>query len=149
MIELNSALDFTFFDDQGQVYKLRCGHVDVAHPNGWFGIYINNAMVYVTQTEPAAGIRELTNFAAVQKWAERVFDLIFIEWQNEGKPAIKSGIGYDEWKAELIKVTARATGQSEGVIKINDGEAVKWYNDGLTPYQCFRETWDMENDAGT
>lgn len=53
---------------------------------------------------------------------------------------------YEEWKAELISVTARATGQSERMIKINDVEAKRWYDDGFTPYICFRETWNMEND---
>jgi len=57
-------------------------------------------------------------------------------------------MSFDEWKAELIKVTARATGQSETAIKISDPDALIWYNDGFTPYQCFRETWNMENDAG-
>lgn len=147
MTELNSALDFTFFDEQGRVLRLRCGHVSVAHPKGWFAIFVNEAMVYITDREPACGPTQLLNFENVQKWAERVFDLLFIEFQNEGNSGVAKFATYDEWKAELIKVTARATGKSEREIRISDGDARMWYNDGFTPYQCFRETWDMENDG--
>lgn len=81
-IEVNSALDFTFFNESGQLLKLRCGHVDVAHPNGWFAIYINNAMVYITDKEPEYRVTMVTNFAVVQNWAEQVFKILFEEWQN-------------------------------------------------------------------
>lgn len=148
MTELNSALDFTFFDDQGRVLKLRCGHVSVAYPNGWFAVYVNNAMVYITDKEPEYRVTMVTNFAVVQNWAKQVFDILYKEWQGKGNSGITELIGYNQWKAELIKVTARAAQKSEREIKINDNEAIKWYNDGLTPYQCFRETWNMENDAG-
>lgn len=55
--------------------------------------------------------------------------------------------GYQQWKAELIRITAEKTNQSPESIKINDLEAFQWYNDGITPYICFRETWNMENDC--
>lgn len=63
-------------------------------------------------------------------------------------PKPDGSAAFPEWRAELIRVIARATGQSEAVIKINDIEAEKWYRDGFTAYQCFRETYDMENDSG-
>jgi hypothetical protein len=51
------------------------------------------------------------------------------------------------WLAELHYITANETGQPPALIKINAGEARKWFNDGYTPYYCFRETWGMENDS--
>lgn len=46
------------------------------------------------------------------------------------------------WLAELAKLLHEAAdGQP---IKINQEEARKWFCDGMTPYQCFRETWNME-----
>lgn len=49
---------------------------------------------------------------------------------------------YIQWKAELIKLVSDATGESK--VLISDTEARKWYDDGATPYQTFRETWNME-----
>lgn len=54
---------------------------------------------------------------------------------------------YASWKKELITVTAANTGRLASTIVINDIEALKWYNSGATPYQTFRETWEMENDS--
>jgi hypothetical protein len=71
-----------------------------------------------------------------------------VKQQSDGKSATGGKVSYDEWKKELIQVTARATGQSEKSIKISEPDAKMWYNDGFTPYQCFRETWDMEDDVG-
>ena len=54
---------------------------------------------------------------------------------------------YADWKAELIRIAAKETGQSESAININDNEAIQWYNDGWPAYYVFRENWDNECDA--
>lgn len=51
------------------------------------------------------------------------------------------------WLAQLYYITANETGLQPSEIKINEQEARKWYDDGATPYQCFRETWSNENDS--
>ena len=54
----------------------------------------------------------------------------------------------DEWIDELRKLVANANGAiSETSVTVFREEAKKWYDDGFTPYQCFRETYDMENDS--
>lgn len=57
---------------------------------------------------------------------------------------IKANAQYFTWKAELIRITKEKTGESG--VRINDEEAVKWYNDGFTPEQTFRETWQSDGD---
>lgn len=57
-----------------------------------------------------------------------------------------NAITFDEWKAELITVTARYAGVSERTIVINDQQTKKWYDSGATPWQCFRENWDCDGD---
>jgi hypothetical protein len=55
---------------------------------------------------------------------------------------VKEDAKFVEWMAELAALLhGAAQGQP---IKINQEEARKWYDDGCTPYQCFRETWNME-----
>lgn len=54
---------------------------------------------------------------------------------------------YEQWKAELIKVTAEKTNQPEYAIKISDDGAREWFDSGATPYQTFRETYQIENDG--
>jgi hypothetical protein len=55
---------------------------------------------------------------------------------------IKEDAKFIAWLAELAALLhGAAQGQP---IKINQEEARKWYDDGATPYQCFRETWNME-----
>ena len=51
------------------------------------------------------------------------------------------------WLAQLYYTTAKETKLQPAEIKINEQEARKWYDSGATPYQCFRETWNMENDG--
>jgi hypothetical protein len=51
------------------------------------------------------------------------------------------------WLAALHYITANETRLQPSEIKINEAEARKWYDMGCTPYQCFRETWAMENDS--
>lgn len=55
---------------------------------------------------------------------------------------------FTTWLVELRRVTAAKTGLQSSTIGINEAEARRFFNDGFTPYQCFRETWNMENDAG-
>lgn len=55
-------------------------------------------------------------------------------------------IPFEDWKAELIRITARATEQSERRITINDNTAREWYDSGATPWQTFRENWDSDDD---
>jgi hypothetical protein len=55
---------------------------------------------------------------------------------------------FEVWLAVLYYVTCSKTSESPYNVKVNEREARKWYNDGFTPYQCFRETYDMENDMG-
>lgn len=55
---------------------------------------------------------------------------------------IKENAKFIAWLAELA---ALLRGAAQGQpIKINQEEARKWYDDGMTAYQCFRETWNME-----
>lgn len=54
-------------------------------------------------------------------------------------------MSYEEWKAELIKVTAEETQRPASEIKINDVEAKKWYDSGVPPYFTFRETYNNES----
>lgn len=55
---------------------------------------------------------------------------------------VKENAKFIAWLAELAALLhGAAQGQP---IKINQEEARKWYDDGATPYQCFRETWNME-----
>jgi len=53
---------------------------------------------------------------------------------------------FELWLAALYYITANETRLQVTEIKINEAETRKWYNMGCTPYQCFRETWGMEND---
>lgn len=48
---------------------------------------------------------------------------------------------YEEWKAELIRITSEETGTPVHEIKIRDSEGMKWYESGTHPYYCFREQW--------
>lgn len=53
---------------------------------------------------------------------------------------------YDDWKKELIVITAKETGKEEWEIKINDDAAYGWFLDGISPYFCFRENWQSDGD---
>lgn len=55
-------------------------------------------------------------------------------------------MSFEDWKAELIKVTAKATGLPEHEIKINDQGAAEWYRSGWSPYYTFRETYAGDGD---
>jgi hypothetical protein len=56
--------------------------------------------------------------------------------QNEA-PALS----FEEWKQQLIDVTAEKTNQLATEIKINDANAREWWQDGFTPYATFRENY--------
>jgi len=62
------------------------------------------------------------------------------------KKRLTPEISFEDWLKELIKVTATEIGEAGDVIKINTDAAKQWYDDGFTPYQCFRETFNNEND---
>ena len=53
---------------------------------------------------------------------------------------------YQEWKFELIQITARELKTPEWQIKINDMAAKEWYDSGVSPYMCFRENWQSDGD---
>jgi hypothetical protein len=55
-------------------------------------------------------------------------------------------VTFEEWKAELIKVTARALGISERGVKLNDEECLNWFASGATPWQTFRENYNNDGD---
>jgi hypothetical protein len=76
------------------------------------------------------------------------------EYTNPALPAVLNvqhgridDTTFNIWLAELYYITASETGLHPGEIKINQAEARKWFNDGFTPYYCFRETWNAENDS--
>lgn len=48
---------------------------------------------------------------------------------------------YDEWKRQLIIVTKQAAPNTE--FKINDVEAQKCFDSGMSPWQTFRENFRM------
>ncbi len=55
---------------------------------------------------------------------------------------------FEQWIEELIKITAQEINELPTTIKINMEAAREWYNDGFTPYMCFRETFNNEDDCG-
>lgn len=84
----------------------------------------------------------LSGCEEVSKDAESAEEYLKSEGVNIAE--VKENARYIAWKAELIKLTKGKTGES--VVKINDAEAVKWYNDGYTPEQTFRENWQSDGD---
>ena len=52
----------------------------------------------------------------------------------------KPKLSFEEWKAELIRITAEETGKSANDIRLGEG-AREWYDDGFSPYATFRETY--------
>lgn len=50
---------------------------------------------------------------------------------------------FESWLEQLQTITAEKTGTN---AKINQAEAKKWYSDGFTPYQCFRENWHSDGE---
>lgn len=97
-----------------------------------------------SQTKAKEGLVRLilAGAAEVSKNAESAEEYLKSEGVNVTE--IKANAQYFTWKAELIRITKEKTGES--VVKINDAEAVKWYNDGFTPEQTFRENWQSDGD---
>lgn len=54
----------------------------------------------------------------------------------------KTEVTYEQWKENLIAITAKELGMNEWEVKINDTEARAWYESGISPYFTFRETWN-------
>jgi hypothetical protein len=82
----------------------------------------------------------LANAAEVSKDAESAKEYLLNEGVDIAKLA--DNAKFVTWLAELSKLLHEASqGQP---VKINQDEARKWFDDGMTPYQCFRETWNME-----
>lgn len=46
-----------------------------------------------------------------------------------------------EWLDSLKQVAADKLNIELSEVKINEEEAFKYYKDGFTPTQCFREAW--------
>lgn len=66
----------------------------------------------------------------------------YLESEGVDMGNLKEDVKFVTWLAELAKLLhGAADGQP---IKINHDEARKWFDDGMTAYQCFRETWNME-----
>lgn len=55
---------------------------------------------------------------------------------------LEDNVKFVAWLVELSKLLHEAAAGQP--VKINSTEARKWYDDGATPYQTFRETWNME-----
>jgi len=51
------------------------------------------------------------------------------------------GQKFVEWLSELKQVVCDKTNCLPEEVKINDEEAFKYFKDGFTPTQCFREEW--------
>ena len=71
--------------------------------------------------------------------------LIHMQHLQTEKPVLS----FDDWKVELVRISARETGTPEVtmIALINFDEAKKWWQDGWSPYATFRETYSNENDS--
>ncbi len=58
----------------------------------------------------------------------------------------KPKITFEEWVAELRKVTAKETSTEIGEIIIHTEAAREWYDNDFTPETCFRETYMGDNE---
>jgi hypothetical protein len=99
----------------------------------------------------------LENYPIIPKGTPRFYTDVFEEvetWPGkeeitDGAPANANnatvkGVTFGQWKALLIEVATNNTTQD---FAINEAEALKYYQDGFTPWQTFRETWSNENDS--
>lgn len=53
----------------------------------------------------------------------------------------EKGQQFIEWLNTLRQVASDATKTPISEVKINEEEAFKYFKDGFTPTQCFREEW--------
>lgn len=97
-----------------------------------------------SQTEAKEGVIRLILAGAAEVSKDAISAEEYLKSEGVDVTEIKANAQYFTWKAELIRITKEKTG--EPVVKINDIEAVKWYNDGFTPEQTFRETWQSDGD---
>ncbi len=81
-LTVNSALQMSWHDETGRILTVRCGHVDVAHPNGYFALYINNAMAYITDKEPNIGPSGYMMLANIIEWGEDLCHFLYREWES-------------------------------------------------------------------
>jgi hypothetical protein len=51
------------------------------------------------------------------------------------------GQKFVQWLKELRQITCDQTNCFPDEVKINEEEAFKYYKDGYTAYQCFREEY--------
>lgn len=78
---------------------------------------------------------------------EYVPDLVNSKWTPEvnGKYLEKNltvkAKEFIKWIDQLKQVAADKLNIEPSEVKINEEEAFKYYNDGFTPTQCFREAW--------
>lgn len=63
--------------------------------------------------------------------------------QGEG-PTMK----WEDWYSELVGHFANAENitKSAAMRHMNAAEAKAWYDDGFTPWGCFRETYQSDGD---
>lgn len=66
------------------------------------------------------------------------------EYLKEQGIDVTEEVKWLQWLTELRKITKERRRDEDFIL--NAKEAYKWYTDGFTPEQCFRETWEMEND---
>ncbi len=161
MLTLDSFTEnYTFAGDTATgaiVYHKKHGRAVLlsVHPDGTASLWLevpthNNSRLWdVMGTQHEWEVIHPSNGIALQLACEAV--LKTVELHNprlsQQAPSIKKeATTFDEWKAELIKVTAGAAGASEKSIKIKDEQAKEWFDSGATPWQCFRENWDNDSD---
>lgn len=53
----------------------------------------------------------------------------------------QKAVEYVEWLDKLKQVASDKLNINPSEVKINEGDAFKYYNDGFTPTQCFRESY--------
>ena len=98
--------------------------------------FVNNLVKKVNSKEITIGKmvevlnEEFIKYSPVNNW---------VEFKKE--PLIERAKDYADWLSKLNQVAADKLNISPSEVKINDDEAVKYYNDGFTPAQCFRESF--------
>lgn len=54
---------------------------------------------------------------------------------------MKTITNINEYIKELIEITSKETGRDKSEIKINREAVKEYFNDGISPYFCFREEY--------
>lgn len=68
---------------------------------------------------------------------------VYLKSEGVDVEKVKADAAYLAWRSRLMAIVTEHTGHT---AVINDEEARKWYTDGFTPEQCFRETWQSDGD---